>query len=112
MRLIDLFAKGIDNAIWHKLWDGRNWSDFGKALGESLYPLQQYLRLEKDRLDLFAIGTNNRLWHRWWACNSWNYWEGLGGKLIYAPPSIGELNSIDVIAVNRKGNLVHKYWWR
>ena len=114
---IDLFAKGMDSAIWHKWWDGSSWNGW-ESLGwagseEEFQSAPTVSSFRNNRLDLFAIGINNHLWHRWWDGNSWNFWEDLGGNLIYSPSAAsGSFNSIDVIGVNDKGNLVHKYWWR
>jgi hypothetical protein len=29
---IDIFVKGTDNALWHKAWDGSNWTSY-ESLG-------------------------------------------------------------------------------
>ncbi len=85
---VDLFAKGMDNAIWHKWWDGRNWSDWESLHGVHLILLLVYPLWSANRLDVFATDANRAVWHKWWDGNAWSDWENLGGTVSSAPAAV------------------------
>jgi hypothetical protein len=60
---LDCFARGTDNAMWHKWWDGtwHNW----ESLGGILMSGPAAVSWGANRIDCFARGTNNAMWHKW-----------------------------------------------
>src|SRR6202035_3085363 len=58
---LDLFARGTDNAVWHKWWDGSNWGGWESLGGQITGPVTA-VSWGENRLDLFARGTDNAVW--------------------------------------------------
>jgi hypothetical protein len=77
---IDLFTRGVDNALVHKWWDGERWSDW-ENLGGTLSSGPAVAAWGGGRLDVFVRGSDNGLHHRWFTAGRWSQWEDLGGKL-------------------------------
>jgi hypothetical protein len=63
---LDCFAKGTDNALWHKWWAGAGWSNW-ESLGGVIVDDPGAVSWWSDRIDVFAPGTNNHMFHKWWA---------------------------------------------
>ena len=92
---IDCFARGTDNAIWHKWWDRSSWSGW-ESLGGELTSGPTAASWGANRLDVFARGTDNALWHKWWDGRGWRGWERVGGVLKSDPDCVSrEPNRID-----------------
>jgi repeat uncharacterized protein DUF346 len=83
---IDVFARGPDNALWHKSWDGNIWSGW-ESLGGSLASGPDVASWGSGRLDVFARGTDNTLQHMSYQ-NGWSAWESLGGALTSDPSAV------------------------
>ena len=62
---IDVFVRGIDNALYTKSWDGNQWSDY-VGLGGDLTSGPAVCSWAAGRLDVFARGTDDALWHLWY----------------------------------------------
>jgi len=61
-----VFARGTDNAIWHRWQTSRNgeWSDWVSLGGELTSDPDAALNADGG-LVVFARGTDNAIWHRW-----------------------------------------------
>ncbi len=79
---LDLFVRGIDNALWHRRYDG-TWHDW-ESLGGILTYDPAVASWGNGRLDVFVRGTNNTLQHKWYD-GIWHDWESLGGVLTSDP---------------------------
>jgi autotransporter-associated beta strand protein len=107
---LDVFAKGTDNQLWHKWWDGASWNGW-EPLGGQLTSDPTAVSWGPNRIDVFAKGTDNALWHKWWDGASWNGWEPLGGVITSAPDvSSWGSNRLDVFARGTDNALWHKWW--
>jgi hypothetical protein len=62
---LDVFARGGDDALWHKFWDGTSWHDW-ESLGGSLTSDPAAVSWGPNRIDAFARGGDNALWHKFW----------------------------------------------
>jgi len=62
---IDIFARGQNNAMWHKWWNGNGWSG-GEDLGGVITTAPDCVSWGANRIDCFARGQNNAVWHKWW----------------------------------------------
>ena len=74
---LDVFARGADNALWHKWWDGsgRGWGEW-ESLGGILTSAPAAVSWGYGRIDVFVKGTDNGLWHMWRdGSSSWSGWE-------------------------------------
>jgi hypothetical protein len=107
---LDAFVRGSDNQLWHRCWDGTNWSGWeplGGVLGAS--PAADSWSL--NRLDVFVRGGDGQLWHKWWDGRAWSGWEPLGGRLAGAPAVTSwGANRLDVLVEGTDSQLWHKWW--
>ncbi|MDQ3569740.1 MAG: hypothetical protein M3396_03795 [Actinomycetota bacterium] len=114
--LLDVFARGTDNAMWQRAWDGSTWRPWG-SLGGVLTSDPAAVSWGPNRLDVFARGTDNQLWHRAWDGSRWLPWEPLGGHLTSGADvaSWGE-GRLDVFARGTDNAMWHRAWdgsrWR
>ncbi|MGE5221073.1 MAG: C1 family peptidase [Omnitrophica WOR_2 bacterium] len=113
---LDCFARGTDNHMYHKWWDGNQWHAW-ENLGGALASSPAVASWGPNRLDCFARGTDNHMWHMWWDGKKWNGWENLGGGLTSAPAvaAYGP-NRLDCFVKGGENHLWHKCWdgaqWR
>ncbi len=77
---LDVFARGTDNAVWHRAWDGARWSGWENGVGGVITSAPAAVSWGANRIDMFARRQDNALWHRWYN-GSWSGWESLGGVL-------------------------------
>ena len=113
---LDVFARGTDNALWHRWWDGSAWRGW-ESLGGILTSNPGVVSWGNNRIDVFARGLDSALWHRWWDGGAWRGWESLGGGLSSGPDvSSWSANRLDVFARGLDNALWHKWWdgnaWR
>jgi hypothetical protein len=77
---IDLFARGMDNALWHRKWNN-GWSNW-ESLGGQITNDPQVVSWGKDRMDIFARGTDGSLIHYWYGDDGrYGGKESLGGVM-------------------------------
>ncbi|MBO0792886.1 MAG: protein kinase, partial [Ktedonobacteraceae bacterium] len=92
---LELIARGSDNALWRRHYDG-SWHDW-EALGGTLSYDPVVASWGAGRLDIFARGADNTLMHKAYD-GSWQSWESLGGTLTADPAvatwGVGQLTVI------------------
>ena len=107
---LDVFAKGTDNALWHKHYQsGSGWSDW-ESLGGYLTSSPAAVSWGPGRIDVFVRGTDGALYHQGYN-GAWSGWESLGGQI--APntgPAAGSwrLGRFDVFVDGMNGALYHQ----
>ncbi|MFF4029089.1 S8 family serine peptidase [Streptomyces sviceus] len=78
---IEIFARGGDQAVWHKWQTALNngWSGW-ESLG-GWVDMVTHGRNADGRLEIFARGADQAVWHMWQTApnNGWSGWESLGG---------------------------------
>jgi hypothetical protein len=105
---IDIFARGADNALWHK-WYQNSWSGW-ESLGGTIASGPDVCSWGAGRLDVFARGTDNTLVHKWYD-NGWSGWESLGGGITSDPSAVSwGAGRIDVFARGTDNTLYHRYF--
>jgi len=62
---LDVFARGTNNHMYHKWWDGQ-WHDW-QDLGGVIIGAPAAVSWGPNRIDCFAAGTNNHMYHKWWS---------------------------------------------
>jgi len=103
-----VFARGMDNALWHKWFDGR-WRHW-ESLGGTITAGPAASSWAPGRLDVFVKGSDNALWHKWFA-NGWSGWESLGGVIDNTPAAVSwSLGRIDVFVRGMNNAMWHKWW--
>jgi len=107
---IDCFARGTDNAMWHRWWDGASWGGW-ETLGGTIMDEPNCVSWGPNRIDCFARGIDNAMWHRWWDGAAWHGWESLGGIILGAPDCVSwGPNRIDCFAKGTDNALYHRWW--
>lgn len=107
---LDVFARGGDQALYHRWWDGTTWYGW-ERLGGVLTSAPAVAAWGPNRLDVFARGTDNAMYHLWWDGAQWNGWEPLGGVLSSAPTvAAWASNRLDTF-VQGTDNAIYHLWW-
>jgi neutral ceramidase len=77
---LDIFGIGLDNAMYHRSWDGSAWLRDWENLGGAFISPPAAVSWGANRLDIIAIGLDNAMYYRAWDGSAWlRDWEGLGG---------------------------------
>ncbi|MDM5223539.1 S8 family serine peptidase [Peribacillus sp. NJ11] len=107
---IDVFAVGLDSALWRKSWNETSWSEWSKIGGACLSAPSAVAR-SADKIDVFVLGPDNSVWRKELGVGVSEEWTSLGGLCQYgaAVSSWGE-NRLDVFAVGLNSEMWHKYW--
>jgi hypothetical protein len=113
---LDVFARGLDDGLWHRSWNGGSWSGW-EPLGGSLTSGPAVAAWGPNRLDVFVRGLDGGLWHIWWDGNGWSGWESLAGVVKDAPAAASwSGNRLDVFVRGTDDALWHQSWngsaWR
>jgi len=107
---LDVFARGTDNALWHRWWNGLYWSHW-ESLGGTLTSDPTAVARAPGVLDVFVRGTDGQLWQLAYGAGGWRGWFGLGGALVGAPDaSTSGPDRVDVFGRDSGDALVHTYW--
>jgi len=114
--LLDVFARGNDNALWHLNFDENrrswtNWESLGGVISSGPAAvawggnagLQSFVQ---QHLDVFVQGSDHALWRKSLDHGRWSSWESLGGRFASDPAvaSWGE-GRLDVYVVTSNGQL-------
>lgn len=83
---VDVFVRGTDGAMYHKIWNGSAWGDW-ENLGGELSTRPSCVSWSENRIDCIALGTDNRMYRKWWD-GSWKGWEVMGGEQFTSAPSL------------------------
>ena len=59
---LDIFALGLDTALWHKAWNGSTWSAWQPMGGLWTASPAAACRPGSSTVDLFERGTDNAIW--------------------------------------------------
>jgi len=105
---MDLFVRGTDRALWHRSFDGNNWSNW-ESLGGLLGSDPSAVSWGPNHIDVFVKGTDGRLWQKTLDNGTWSNWQPLGGPIGSAPSaSSGTVGHIDVFVKGTDGNMWQK----
>jgi hypothetical protein len=96
----DVFARGTNNAVWHKSFSGGRWSGWQSLGGVASSP-PAVAAWGAGRLDVFIRGADNRLYAKHYATSTgWSAWTSLGGSWISGPAAASwGPGRLDVFAV-------------
>ncbi|MEY2421117.1 MAG: hypothetical protein QOI95_1184 [Acidimicrobiaceae bacterium] len=108
---IDVVARGTDNHVWTRSFDGSNWGGWAD-LGGQIIDAPTIVSWGPGRLDAFATGLDHKLWHRWSNDGfTWGGWEPLGGYLTAGPDaSSWGSGRLDIVGRGSDGQTWHLYF--
>jgi hypothetical protein len=105
---LDVFARGADNKLIHKFYNGSNWSGWND-LGGTLKSSPTAVSCQENRIDVFAVGTDNGVWTRTYRNGSWSNWATIGGASTSSPVVCASPNKkLYVICRGEPDELYHK----
>ncbi len=83
--LLDVFVRGIDDALWQKSLDPlTGWGPW-ISLGGQLTSDPAAVSWDADRTDVFVAGVDHGLWQKTWVAGGWTDWIPLDGNLDSGP---------------------------
>lgn len=79
---INMFTRGVDNALWHNRFDGTAWSGW-KSLGGGLGTADIIAMRGLTRLDVFVVGVDNAMYGIGSTDDgvTWSGFQNLGGNM-------------------------------
>jgi hypothetical protein len=84
---VDVFARGMDYAMWHTAWDGSQWAAW-TSLGGVFTSGPSAVSRGPNRLDVFGRGTDGAVWMNSWTGTQWTGWSSLGGVITSDPAAV------------------------
>ncbi len=110
----DVYVRGSDGEVYHKFWDGLNWSDWFR-LGGKITGAPCVVLAPGGLPDIYVRGEDDRLYQKWWTGNGWMPSE-LGwivhddGFLLGSTPAVvvNVPNVRDVYVRGQDGAVYHK----
>jgi hypothetical protein len=107
---LDAFARGADNALWHRAWDDTTsaWTAW-EPLGGILTSAPAAVATSSTQVDVFVRGADNGLWQKTWNGATWSEWSTQGGILADTPAvATSSSGTLDVFAMGTDNALWHK----
>jgi outer membrane protein assembly factor BamB len=106
----DVFGVGTDRGLWHRAWDGVQWSPW-QPLGGVITADPSAASWSANRIDVFVRGTDNALWHIFWGGAGWSSWEQLGGILTSGTAASSQgIERLDVFVRGTDNALWHRWF--
>ena len=62
---LDLFAKGMDNSLYHRYWNGSQWSQW-VTHGGTFQDAPAAVSWGSNRIDALVRGVDQHVWRYWW----------------------------------------------
>ena len=106
----DVFARGTDNGLWQRSWNGSAWGNW-QDLGGVLTSDPAAVSWSSNRIDVFVRGSDNQLYHKASDGTSWSVWQALGGIMTSGAAVASWSNGrLDVFVRGTDNALWHKWW--
>lgn len=108
---LDVFARGVDNHLWHKYWTGSSWSGWEwLPSSENAVGGPDAVSWGANRIDVVARKSDGSIDHWYWNGSAWVK-DNIGGSTESDPAisSWGE-NRLDVFIRGKDNALWHKSW--
>lgn len=105
---LDAFARGSNNALWHKWYTpGTGWSSWASLFG-TLTSGPDAVSWGKNRIDVMAQKDSSHLYHYYWNGSTWNS-EVIEGS-IYGDPTVSSWESgrFDLFVRGTNNQLWHR----
>ncbi len=81
---VDIFARGSDDSLQHKYYDGVLWHEW-ESLRGVLRSGPAVVSLGEGRLNVFVRGTDNAIWENFYMQGRWQGWLSQGGDFVSTP---------------------------
>lgn len=107
---LNVFARGTDNAIWRRNWNGSSWSEWS-SIGCCLVSGPASVNRDGNKIDVVGRVSGNSI-GRWYTTNngtSWSY-ENIGGNFISDPAVASREGQLDVFARDSNNYVWQRHW--
>ena len=94
----DLFARGINNALWTSSRDGATWSPWRQVSPTPIASDPAAVSVQSNRVEVFARGLDNTMQTITWDGTQWSAWTGLGDERFTGGPGVTSDGQIDLFA--------------
>jgi len=106
---IDVFARGTDGTLKHKVFNGR-WSSWA-SLGGAITSGPAVVSRAAGHLDVFARGVSGDVQHRAYVNGTWSTWESLGGFIVGEPAAASwSSDRLDLVVRGGDNGVYQKSW--
>jgi hypothetical protein len=108
----DVVARGDDNNLWYKSFDGSNWGQWTN-LGGPIKGRPTVASYEAGTVDILVRDVNDRLMHKYWNGSAWSSWQSVGGAWQLAgDPAVVSWGPgrFDAFARGLDGSLIHAWY--
>lgn len=115
--LIDVYARGMDDRLWQKWFDGSKWNpgDLDWAQHDDgtfrLGSAPAVVSTGVNDRDVYVRGADGGVYHKFWDGSKWNGWFGLGGEIKGAPAVVCPTPSTIDIYVRGMDDRLWQKWW-
>ena len=108
---IDVFAIGLDGAMYERHYDYPAWSPEWVSLGGFFTSPPAAVSWGAGRLDVWGIGSNSQMYHKAYDGHWDNEWYSVGGNFS-SPPSAASWGPqrLDFVGLDTSNTLVQNYW--
>jgi hypothetical protein len=108
---LEVFARGMDRAVWH-LWQtapNNGWSGWASLGG--WVDIVSSARNADGRLELFVRGSDGAVWHMWQTApnNGWSGWASLSGWVDRIIPAKNADGRLEVFVRGSDGAIWHNW---
>lgn len=113
---VDIYARGTDNKLWQKFWDGSNWNGWFPVIPGDTFSLASspsVCSFGPNHRDVYVRGEDGAVYHLWWdgVAKKWNGWLPVGGKIVGDPAVVSlSPNMVDVYARGTDNKLWQTFW--
>ncbi|HZC27285.1 MAG TPA: hypothetical protein VE287_09675, partial [Actinopolymorphaceae bacterium] len=106
---MDVFARGTDNALWHRAYKTGGWLPW-ESLGGVLTSAPAAASQASGQLDVFVRNVDNGVSHKsFQSSTGWSAWERLGGIITSSPAATSWASGrLDIFVRNVDNTLSHK----
>lgn len=107
---LDVFGRGLDNALYHSLWTpGSGWTGW-ESLGGGLTSDPAAVSWGEGRIDVFVRGNDNGTYHKFYE-NGWSGWSSLGGIFTSGPAAASWApGRLDVFGRGLDNTIYHAFY--
>jgi hypothetical protein len=108
---LDVFGLGLDYAMYHKTFDGTNWTAEWENIGGIFISAPGVIERQSGRIDVFGVGLDYAMYHRFLQGGRWSRsWERLGGTFSSTASVVSfDPTRLDVFARGADFTLRHRY---
>lgn len=110
MNTYDIFAVGMDRAIWTKRWTSSEWTDW-TSLGGETRGTPAVVTSEGGRIDIFVRGADAGIYRKYRVGEQWfpnlEQWEKLPGHASMSIRAVSTRDKLRVFSIGWSDNAVH-----